>query len=400
MSSSAAALSSPVPSRVLPVLVVAQFAGTSPWFAVNAVMPDLQRELGWPVASVGTLTSALQFGFIAGTLLFALLALADRIPARRLFLACSLLSAASSLAGWALVRDFGALAVCRFVTGFCLAGIYPVGMKLAAMWFPRGLGSALGLLIGALILGSAAGHFLRGLGSALPWPSVMLGVALLAALAGVGLYALLPDPPPIAGAGSAPPPRFDRRALGTLWTDRKVRASVFGYFGHMWELYTMWVLVPLVLATRLDGAALSFAAFAVLGGGAIGCAAGGWWARRVGSATVAGTQLATSGICCLLAPWLIDAPAGLFALWLVVWGITVAGDSPQFSALTAANAPRHAVGSVLTLTNSIGFAISIASIELFVRLAGEVPLAELLPWLAVGPALGLLALAPLWRGKV
>ena len=230
-----------VPARVLPTLALAQFAGTSPWFAVNAVMPDLQRDLGWPAAAVGTLTSALQGGFIAGTLVFALLALADRVAPRRLFLVCSLLSAASSLAGWALVRDFGALAVCRFATGFCLAGIYPVGMKLAAMWFPRGLGPALGLLLGALVMGSAAGHLLRGFGSSLPWSGVMAGVAVLAALAGVGLHALLPEPPATPGGAAGPPPRFDWRALGTLWTDRKVRASAFGYFGHMWELYTMWV---------------------------------------------------------------------------------------------------------------------------------------------------------------
>jgi MFS family permease len=400
---------------VLPVLVSAQFAGTSPWFAVNAVMPDLQREFGWPAAAVGTLTSALQLGFIVGTLVFALLAVADRFSARRVFLLCSLASAGCTLGAWVLLQaggSVGALAAWRAATGFFLAGIYPVGMKLAAQWFPRGLGPALGLLIGALVLGSAFGHALRGLqalGTALPWPTVMLGVALLSAAAGIWLWRALPEPPrpgapgggPAVGPGSghvspARPMAFDRRALGTLWTDRRVRASVFGYFGHMWELYTMWVLVPLVLAMRLDGAALSFAAFAVLGAGAIGCVAGGWWARRVGSARVAAAQLATSGACCLAAPWLIDAPALVFGAWLLLWGITVAGDSPQFSALTATNAPRHAMGSVLLLTNCIGFAISIVSIELFVRLAGAgVELHALLPWLAIGPLLGLWMLRPL-----
>ncbi len=375
------------PRLVLPVLVGAQFAGTSLWFAVNAVMPDLQRELGWPPAAVGTLTSALQLGFIAGTLVFALLAVADRYSARRVFLLCSLAGAACTVGAWASVRDYAALIAWRAATGFFLAGIYPVGMKIASQWFPRGLGPALGLLIGALVLGSASAHALRGLGAALPWPSVMLGVAALAAAGGIALHRLLPEPPHPAGA--ARPPRFDWHALATLWTDRQVRASVFGYFGHMWELYTMWVLVPLILATRLDGAALSFAAFGVLGAGALGCIGGGWWARRVGSARVAAVQLGASGACCLAAAWLLDAPGWLFAAWLVLWGITVAGDSPQFSALTATNAPRHAVGSVLTLTNSIGFAISIVSIELHVRLAQHVPLDRLLPWLAVGPAVGL-----------
>ena len=170
-----------IPRHVLPVLVVAQFAGTSLWFAVNAVMPDLQRELGWAASAVGTLTSALQFGFIAGTLVFALLAIADRFAARAVFLACALAGAACTVGAWWTVRDFHALLLWRFATGFFLAGIYPVGMKIAAQWYSKGLGAAMGLLIGALVLGSASAHALRALGSALPWPSLMLGVAALAA---------------------------------------------------------------------------------------------------------------------------------------------------------------------------------------------------------------------------
>ncbi len=386
-------MTGPAPRRVLPALVLAQFAGTSLWFAVNAVMPDLQRELGWPASAVGTLTSALQLGFIAGTLVFALLAIADRFSARRVFLLCSLAGAACTVAAWFMVREYTALLLWRVATGFFLAGIYPVGMKIAAQWFPRGLGLALGFLIGALVLGSASAHALRGLGGDLPWPSVMLGVAALAAAGGVLLYLCVPEPPNRPARAST----LEWRALATLWTDRRVRASVFGYFGHMWELYTLWVLVPLILATRLQGATLSLAAFGVLGAGAIGCVGGGWAARRFGSARVAGAQLAASGLCCALAPWALDAGGYGFALWLGVWGITVAGDSPQFSALTAGNAPPQAVGSVLTLTNSIGFAISIVSIELFVSLAQRHSLAALLPWLGLGPLFGLFAMRSLLR---
>jgi len=167
----------------------------------------------------------------------------------------------------------------------------------------------------------------------------------------------------------------------------------------MWELYTVWVLMPLILATRLDGVSLSWAAFIMVGSGALGCVLGGHVAKHWGSARVARAQLAISGLCCVLAPWLIDAPASLFYLWLWVWGITVAGDSPQFSALTASNAPAQAVGSVLTLTNSIGFAISIVSIMLFVWLTQWLPLGWLLTGLALGPALGLWALRPLISGE-
>lgn len=385
----------PVPRHVLPVLVLAQFAGTSLWFAVNAVMPDLQRELGWPTAALGTLTASLQFGFIAGTLVFALLAIADRIAPRRVFLVCALAGAACTVGAWAMVSDYTALLAWRFATGFFLAGIYPVGMKIAAQWYTRGLGAALGLLIGALVLGSASAHALRALSGTLPWPTLMLGVAAMAALGGVLLYAAVGDAPGAVARVTT----LQWRALATLWTDARVRSSVLGYFGHMWELYTMWVLVPLILATRLQGATLSWAAFFVLGAGVIGCSGGGWVALRWGSARVAGTQLATSGLCCLAAPWAMHAPDALFYAWLLLWGVTVSGDSPQFSTLTARNAPPQAVGSVLTLTNSIGFGISIASILLFVSLADRAPLGQLVPWLALGPALGLWALWPLVQAE-
>lgn len=384
-----------VPQRVLPALVLAQVAGTSLWFAVNAVMPDLQREFNWPITALGPLTSSLQFGFIIGTLVFALLAIADRFPARHVFLVCSLSGAACTVGAWAMVSNYTALLSWRFATGFFLAGIYPVGMKIAAQWYTKGLGAALGMLVGALVVGSASAHAMRAIGHSLPWPTLMLGVAALAALGGLLLVWLVPEPvhahPKVTS--------LQWKALGSVWTDRKVRASVLGYFGHMWELYTVWVLVPLVLATRLEGPALSWTAFWVLGAGAIGCAGGGWLALRAGSARVATVQLLISGLCCLLAPWMMTAPDAAFYGWLVLWGITVSGDSPQFSTLTARNAPPQAVGSVLTLTNSIGFAISIASILLFVSLTTRFSLGQLLPWLAIGPALGLWAMWPLVQAE-
>lgn len=382
------------PLRVLPALVVAQLAGTSPWFAVNAVMPDLQRQFGWDAAAVGTLTSALQLGFIAGTLVFALLAVADRWPARRVFLCCALAAAGCTLAAAASASSFTALLAWRALTGFFLAGIYPVGMKIASLWFPQGLGGALGWLVGALVLGSASPHAIRALGAEWHWTAVFYCVAGVAAAGGALVMWAVPEP-----VHRARPAGLQVAALASLWRDRRVRASVLGYFGHMWELYTLWVLVPVVLATRLVAAAdVSWASFVVLGAGALGCVAGGLLARRWGSARVAAVQLAASGVCCLLAPWLLAAPLALFMGWMLLWGTTVAGDSPQFSALTAANAPRDAVGSVLTLTNSIGFAISALSIELFVRLAQATPLPSVLPWLALGPVLGLWALRPLLRG--
>ena len=383
-----------VPRHVLPILVLAQFAGTSLWFAINAVMPDLQRSFGWPVTAVGTLTSALQFGFILGTLVFALLALADRFNPRRVFLLCAMAGALCTVAAWAMVDDFEALLLWRFATGFFLAGIYPVGMKIASQWYQQGLGAALGYLVGALVLGSASAHGLRAVADALPWPSIMLGVAALAAAGGL-LILTLGEPPQAPVRVST----LQWPAMATMWTDARVRSSVLGYFGHMWELYTLWVLVPLILSTRLSGVDLSWMAFAVLGSGAVGCVLGGYAAQRWGSARIAAFFLGVSGLCCLLAPWLLHATDAVFYAWLLVWGVSVAGDSPQFSALTARNAPPQAVGTLLTLTNCIGFSISTVSILLFVALTDWLPLGWLLTGLALGPALGLWALRLLVRER-
>ena len=381
------------PRHVLPIIVLAQFAGTSLWFAVNAVMPDLQIQMGWPASDVGRLTSALQLGFIAGTLVFAVLAIADRFSSRRVFLICSLAGSMCTLGALAQVDDFLALLMWRATTGFFLAGIYPVGMKIASQWFPKGLGVALGWLVGALVLGSASAHGIRALSSQLPWSTVMLSVAGLAAAGGLILYVLIPEPPQKTTQAK----QLQWQALASLWTDWRVRSSVLGYFGHMWELYTLWVLAPLILATRFEGTQLSMAAFSVIGVGALGCILGGLGAKRWGSAKVATLLLGISGMCCLLAPWLMFAPLEWMMAWLLVWGVTVAGDSPQFSTLTASNAPPHAVGSVLTLTNCIGFGISIVSIELFTHLAKWHDLSTLLPCLGLGPLLGIWAMWPLLK---
>jgi DHA1 family inner membrane transport protein len=388
-----------VPARVLPVIVFSQFAGTSLWFAANAVMPDLQ--LAWALApsSVGTLTSAVQVGFVAGTLVFALLTIADRYRPTRLFLVCAAAGAvANAVAAFLPTGAWAALLASRFAVGFLLAGVYPIGMRIAASWYREGLGAAMGMLIGALVLGTALPYGLRavgwgdgGGGPSLSWRGVLLGVSLLALAGGLATALLVPDAPRSAGAAQ----KINPRGLGAIWSDRRVRASVFGYFGHMWELYTFYVLVPFILATRLAASAVSATAFWVIASGVLGCVGGGLLARRMGSARVAATQLALSGACGLAAPWLLHAPLPVFAAWLLLWGVTVVGDSPQFSTLTARNAPPQLVGSVLTFANCIGFGITVLSIELFVRGTRVLPLEVLLPGLAAGPAIGLWMLRPL-----
>ena len=381
---------SAVPRRILPVIVLAQFAGTSLWFAVNAVMPDLQQAWGLPAAAVGMLTSAVQLGFVAGTLVFALLLVADRFPPANVFLACSLLGALANAAILLADGSIAMLLALRFAVGFLLAGIYPVGMKIAALWYRERLGAVLGVLIGALVLGTALPHGLRALAAGgavgnVRWQAVVLAVSALAALGGVATWLLVPSRPSAAGAT-----RITPRALGLIWSDRRLRASAFGYFGHMWELYAFIVLAPLIVASRLaSGTAVSAGAFWAIAAGLVGCVGGGLAARRFGSARIAQVQLATSCACCLVSPLLLAAPLPLFFAWLLLWGATVAGDSPQFSTLTAQNAPPQVVGSVLTFSNCIGFAISVVSIQLFVTAAQAWPLGLVLPWLALGPLAGL-----------
>ncbi len=395
MTSPVAALGPPLPWHILPAIALSQFAATSLWFALNAVLPDLQARSALPDGAAGWLTSAVQVGFIAGTLVFALLAVADRFSPRKVFTVCSLAGAALALATLVLPTTLPVLVALRFATGFLLAGIYPVGMKIASGWYAGGLGWALGVLVGALVLGTAAPFGLRALGAAWPWEQVMVAVAMFAAAGGVLMAVAVPDGPHLKRA-----PRIDPRALSVLWRDPPVRASAFGYFGHMWELYAFFVLVPLIVAHRLPQASVAVQSgwvFAVIAMGAVACVAGGMLVRRVGGARVATVLLATGAACGLASPWMLDAPLPLWAAWILLWGFAVAGDSPQFSALTAQNAPREWVGSVLTFSNSIGFALSVVTILVFVAAAQRHGLAAVLPWLAVGPIAGVWVMRPLWR---
>ncbi|MGH9577059.1 MAG: MFS transporter, partial [Terriglobales bacterium] len=309
---------------------------------------------------------------------------------RGVFFVCSLLGALCNAAALVLPQEFLSLVALRFCTGFFLAGIYPVGMKIASGWYRNDLGNALGFLVGALVLGTAFPHLLKGLGHSWPWETVTFCVSAIAALGGLLMLVLVPDGPHLAKGA-----KFDPAAFEVIFRSRSFRASAFGYFGHMWELYAFWAFVPAVLAMRPDAGNVSLWAFAVIGAGAIGCAGGGLVSLRTGSARVAFVQLAASGACCLASPLLYFAPPALFLAFLIFWGVVVVGDSPQFSALNAANAPRERVGSALTIANCIGFAITIGSIQLLNSAVSWLPMEYLFLLLAPGPALGLLALRPL-----
>lgn len=381
------------PRRVLPLIILAQFMGTSLWFVGNAVADEV--AVAWPEirGAVGWLTSSVQLGFISGTLAYAVLALADRFDAQRVFFVSSLLAAGANALTLVAPSSFAWFLAGRFATGFFLAGIYPVGMKLATSWFRRGLGNAIGLLVGALVLGTAFPHLLRT--AALPWRPVIVTASGLAVLGGVMVRLGVPEGPFVRRQSA-----FDPRAMLSIIRDPSfVRASL-GYFGHMWELYALWAFVPWALQQAWPGLtteSLSLGSFGVIALGAVGCAAGGFVSTRLGSARVAMVQLALSGLCCAMSPWLLSQGGVITVALLLVWGVTVAGDSPQLTTLGARTAPPDQVGTALTLMTMVGFAISIGSIQLLSALAQPGGPAWLMAVLIPGPALGLWALGPLWR---
>jgi predicted MFS family arabinose efflux permease len=375
----------------LPTIVLAQFACTSLWFAGNAVLPELIPLLQLEASSLPHLTSAVQLGFILGTLVFAVFTISDRFSPSKVFLVCALAGA-----GWNLsllgASGLSTLLVSRFLTGFCLAGIYPVGMKIAADYHQRGLGKALGFLVGALVLGTAFPHLLKSLTQGLPWRYVIWGTSGLAVLGGMSLFLLVPDGP---YSTKSTQPNFT--AFFQIFKQKEFRAAAFGYFGHMWELYTFWAFVPVLLAlyseahpeTQINNPLWSFFIIAI---GAVACVMGGYLSQKIGSARTAFAALTVSMVCCLLSPWLFSLPLALFLGLLLVWGLAAPMDSPQFSTLVAQNAPSQAKGTALTIVNSLGFAITIFSIQFLRSIQGTVDARYWFLFLAIGPLLGLVAM--------
>jgi MFS family permease len=378
---------------ILPIIVIAQFFCTSLWFAGNAVIDDLIFNFGLGETALGDLTSAVQFGFISGTLIFAILTVADRFSPSRVFLVSALIGAGfNALVIWE-GHGLASLLGLRFLTGFFLAGIYPVGMKIAADYYQAGLGKSLGFLVGALVLGTAFPHLLKAVPNALNWQGVVLATSALAALGGILMWWLVPD-----GPFRKPSQKPNFGAFYQIFRKPAFRAAAFGYFGHMWELYAFWAFVPVMLnlymrlhpGVSFDVPLLSFL---VIGVGGLGCVTGGYLSLRFGARNIAFAALSLSLACCLLSPFVFAVEGQLlFVLFLVFWGMVVVADSPLFSTLVAHNSEAKIKGTALTMVNSIGFLISILSIQFLNYVQFLTDSRLIYAVLGIGPVLGLWAL--------
>jgi MFS family permease len=388
---------------VLAVLALAELLAMAPWFSASAVAPALATQ--WQLGAAGTagLTVSVQLGFVAGALVSAILTLSDMWSARRLVSASAVVAALATV-GVAFSPSAAVGITFRFITGAALACVYPPGMKIAAGWFREARGWAIGVLVGALTLGSGAPHLVRWLVPPGHWRAVLL-VAAASAFVGAMLVRLVPNDGPYA----APSPPFSWSATPRILRDRAVLFANLGYLGHMWELYAMWTwMAAFVTASETARFAgmqsgtdvrtrAALITFSVVGSGAVGCWLGGKYADRFGRTTITSLAMAVSALCCLVAGWFFGRPLTALVPLLIVWGVSVVADSAQFSTAVSELAPKEYVGTALTLQTSLGFLLTTVTISLLPLLSGRIGWRWSMTALAPGPILGVLAMQALRR---
>lgn len=384
---------------MLLLLAAAELLGMSLWFTASAVSPQLRALWSLSAGEAGWLTTIVQLGFVVGTATAAVLNIADVVPARVYFPASAILAAAANAAlAWA--PGFESALVARFATGVFLAGVYPPALKMASTWFRTGRGLALGAIVGALTVGKAAPYLLHAASGAAYRPVILtasLGAVLAAVIVAFG-YRDGPYP-------------FDRRPfswslVGTVVRCREMRLATGGYLGHMWELYSCWTWLAAFLAASAaarassGGAALSargvdLLTFAAIAVGALGCLWGGWAADRMGREGLVTRAMMASGICAVAIGFFLGAPSWLVGAVALAWGFFVIADSAQFSALVTESVPAHAVGTALTLQTSLGFLLTMVTIQLVPPAVSMVGWRWAFALLALGPAAGIASIARL-----
>jgi len=382
---------SPARWRTLALLAVAELLGMSLWFSGSAVAPALTKEWNLSPGAASWLTLSVQLGFVAGTLLSALLNLPDIVSSRHLFTLTAIAGAIVNAAFAFFAHDATSGIPLRFLTGLFLAGVYPPAMKILATWFRHGRGMALGVLVGALTLGKATPYLINGIGSA-NWRHDVLFVSLLAVAGGLIVLVFVGD-----GPYARPAARFDWKQIGRVFRSRGVRLANMGYLGHMWELYAMWTWIPFMIRASLslrksDPAFAEVASFLVIGCGAAGCVVAGLVADRVGRTIVTSWAMAISGSCCLVIGLLFGANPILLLIVAAIWGASVVADSAQFSACVTELGDPQYLGTALTIQTCLGFLLTIVSIKLIPRFVDIVGWRYAFMILAPGPLFGVIAM--------
>ncbi|MEE8447494.1 MAG: MFS transporter [Gemmatimonadota bacterium] len=386
--------------RVLFLLALTELLVMSLWFSASAVVPELTEAWALDSGSAAWLTMSVQLGFVAGALLSGLTTLADVVNPRTLVAYSALLGAAATAGIAAFVSGAPTAIVLRFITGMALAGVYPPGMKIMAGWFREGRGRAIGILVGALTVGSAAPHLLRVAGGIGDWRLVLyLAAGLAVAGALIAILGLR------SGPYEAPAAPFDPHAVGRMLRDRPTMLANAGYFGHMWELYAVWTWIPLYLAASFarDGIPSTtprlagLLAFATIAIGGLGAWVAGLAADRAGRTSVTSLSMAISGACCLTAGLVFGAPLWLVAPFCLLWGFAIVADSAQFSTCVTELAEPRYLGTALTLQTAVGFLLTTVTIRLLPVWQARWGWAWAFAPLALGPALGTAAMLRLRR---
>jgi MFS family permease len=381
---------------MLALVSAGEFLGLTLWFSATAATGAISHELRLSPSATAWLTMAVQGGFVCGTFASALLNLPDVMNARRLFAVGAALGAAANY-GVTFAGSAASAILFRFATGFALAGVYPPGMKIAAGWFDRRRGTALGVLVGALTLGSAVPHLLAARGMETDWRALVRTSSWLAVGGGAIVLLLVRDGPYVAATA-----RFDPRAVRRVFSRRGTRLATLGYLGHMWELYAMWTWIAAFAAASITSSGAggsvrggSLVAFVALAAGAAGCVAAGVVADRVGRAKVAGISMIASAGCCVLAGTAFGGASVWLFVLAMVWGAAIVSDSAQFSALVSEHSEPGHVGTALTVQTCAGFLLTMVSIRLIGWASATIGWQWTFALLAPGPLLGALAMKSL-----